>query len=183
MHAVCFNFCLPCSKLESVGHNEKDVIHHSRSLQMAYCTTCNSRKKRQYEDLFGYQSEYRFRFILMKTKYPVYIIGWSQAIVTLCLLSSSHIVYIKCLAEVAIPWIERVGCWRTVRLAIGLCVRSQKQENPDKFKGKFLRPPHPLACVRLTRQIAIPLIIMHEVRLSIRPTTLHTTPKMNWRQG
>ena len=114
MHFV-LGFCLLYIKLESVGHclwekQQDDTIHSSINLETACCTSWHSCQRLRYKDfrIFGYHSE----DVLIKVKHS------NHVLVMLCLHSSSYIasaiaVYIKCLEEVVLPWIERVAAERT----------------------------------------------------------------------
>ena len=143
--------------LESVGQclrgkQYQNAIHFSKNLLTAYCTAYHSHWKIQNEDfrMFGCQSEDRFIFLIMKTKHSVHIMVFgvvkSKSDVMPPFISPHNLmlsreVYIKCLVEVELPWIEWLVAKR-LHLATELGAMPHKQENPILTVRKFLQPHH-----------------------------------------
>ena len=135
---------------------------------------CHSQRKLQYEDLrvCRCQSEDRFMFLLMKTKYPVHIMmfgmvihdgGFMAPFIFLQSLTLNTEAYIKFLAEV----VGATSSYKTLRHA------TQARES-NVGRQNISATTTPLSYLSL--QISIPLIIKHDTkgRLKITIPTVFT---------
>ena len=84
----------------------------------------------------------------MKPKHRVHIkyLGWSLAIVTLCLNSSSYTQHgglYQVSREDSVDLDRETGCWKNLRPVTGVYTNPHQQVNPGLAVIKFLQPHHP----------------------------------------
>ena len=84
-------------------------------------------------------------------------------------------VYIKCLEDVVLLWIETMVSGKTRRLLTGVCAMSYKRETLSWLWEDF--------CDMMWSRKYHSAKLLPYTRLSERPTNLRASQKMNWRQG
>ena len=140
--------------------------------------------------MFGCQSEKRFIFILLKTKYSLHLVVFGVVISNGDVLPPfifphdlrlNTEVYTKWPKEVVLLWIK----WMAVENPTSGNRTLHHATQAGKLNvgcKKISANTSPLTSGHLTPQIAIPLTIMCGAWLKKRPTKLHTMPQMNWKQ-